>query len=43
MTGRPICQWCQQPAQGRPTWWDGKPQCADPIRCDRRIPRKASR
>lgn len=43
MTARPICQWCRQPTQGPPTWWDGKPQCPDPIQCARRIPRTDSR
>jgi hypothetical protein len=31
-----VCQWCHQPITGNPTWWDERPQCADPIRCDRR-------
>lgn len=32
---RLVCQWCRLPV-AKPTWWDGLPQCPDPIRCDRR-------
>jgi hypothetical protein len=47
--GRPdddtlTCQWCGQPVpRSRATWWDGEPQCPDPIRCAERIPAKPLR
>jgi hypothetical protein len=32
-----ICQWCGHPIPpGQATRWDGKPQCSDPFRCDKR-------
>jgi hypothetical protein len=37
MTDQPqlVCRWCHQPITGTPTWWDNKPQCPDPFRCER--------
>lgn len=29
-----VCQWCRQPVT-KPVWWDGRPQCPDPFRCER--------
>lgn len=38
-----ICQWCQHAVSARQaTWWDGRPQCPDAIRCQARIPTSAS-
>lgn len=39
-TRPPICLWCQQPITGKPAYWDGRPQCQDPFRCERRRLRK---
>lgn len=31
-----ICQWCGHPVPpDQATWWDDRPQCPDPIRCDK--------
>lgn len=38
-----LCQWCQLPPLPPIRWWDGKPQCADPHRCERRRRKKAHR
>ncbi|MFJ1647953.1 hypothetical protein [Streptomyces sp. NPDC088258] len=32
----PICQWCRQPVEGEPAWWDGEPQYVNPFECDKR-------
>ncbi|MEW2402196.1 hypothetical protein [Streptomyces sp. NPDC046862] len=32
----PVCQWCEQPVTGQSVYWDGRPQCPDPIRCEQR-------
>ncbi|MGW4222965.1 hypothetical protein ACWEG1_05860 [Streptomyces bauhiniae] len=37
---KPVCQWCGLPALGTPTWWNDKPQCEDPHRCDQRMKRQ---
>jgi hypothetical protein len=33
----PVCQWCQHPlTPANTSWWDRRPQCANPHACDRR-------
>lgn len=36
----PVCQWCRQPITGTAAWWDNRPQCPDPFRCDRQLAAK---